>query len=297
MAPSASEPVTASVSEPVKNKTSSGDPDLAFTPDDSTSPPTFTDKHEERKYLKHRLAIAFRIFAQLGFSEGIAGHITVRDPVDPNSFWVNPFGMHFSLIRDEDLIRVDHSGKVVDGGKNWRLNYAAYAIHAEIHKARPDVLCAAHSHSVYGRAMCATGRKLDMLTQDFCIFYNDHVLYPNFAGVVLAAEEGQQIAKCLGNKKAALLGNHGLLTAGQSIEATVAWFALLEKCCQVQLAADASANGRGQPLVVIGEEEAQATWNAIGKAPNGYFMGLPLFQVAEGEFGESTFLGRGLEPL
>lgn len=55
---------------------------------------------------------------------------------------------------------------------------AAYAIHAEIHKARPDVLCAAHSHSVYGRAMCATGKTLDMLTQDFAVFYNDHVLYP-----------------------------------------------------------------------------------------------------------------------
>lgn len=55
---------------------------------------------------------------------------------------------------------------------------AAYAIHAEIHKARPDVLCAAHCHSVYGRAMCATGSTLQMLTQDFCTFYEDHVLYP-----------------------------------------------------------------------------------------------------------------------
>lgn len=55
---------------------------------------------------------------------------------------------------------------------------AAYAIHAEIHKARPDVLCAAHCHSIYGRAMCATGGTLEMLTQDFCCFFNDHVLYP-----------------------------------------------------------------------------------------------------------------------
>ncbi|KAI1335046.1 class 2 aldolase adducin domain-containing protein [Xylariaceae sp. FL0016] len=295
MAPSAIETVTASVSEPVKNR--SGDPELAFIPDETTSPPKFEDKYEERAYLKHRLAIAFRIFAQFGFSEGVAGHITLRDPVDPSSFWVNPFGMHFSLIRDEDLIRVDHDGKVVDGGKNRRLNYAAYAIHAEIHKARPDVVCAAHSHSVYGRAMCATGKTLDMLTQDFCTFYNDHILYPNFAGVVLAAEEGKQIAKYLGHRKAALLGNHGLLTASASIEGAVAWFVLLEKCCQVQLAADASAAGSGKPLVVIGDEEAQSSFEALGKESGGYFMGLPLFQVAEREFGESTFLGRGLDPL
>jgi ribulose-5-phosphate 4-epimerase/fuculose-1-phosphate aldolase len=274
----------------------SGDPDLAFIPDETSAPPKFSNPHEERAYLKHRLVLAFRVFAQFGFSEGVAGHITVRDPVDPTSFWVNPFGKHFSLIKDDDLIRVDHTGTVVEGGKNKRLNYAAYAIHSEIHTARPDVLCAAHSHSVYGRAFCATGRTLDMLTQDSCVFHNDHILYSNFAGVVLASEEGKAIAKQLGTKKAALLGNHGLLTVGPSIEAVVAWFVLLDKCCQVQLAADASASGSGKPLVKIGEAEAVSTWQALGHPAGGYFMGLPLFQVAEREFGESTFLGRGLEP-
>lgn len=174
---------------------------------------------------------------------------------------------------------------------------AAYAIHAQIHTARPDVLCAAHSHSVYGRAMCATGRPLLPLTQDACVFYNDHIVYSNFAGVVLASEEGAMIAKELGQGKAALLGNHGLLTAGGSIEAVVAWFVLLEKCCEVQLLADASSAGSGVPLVQIGEMEAEATFEALGSQVGGYFMGLPLFQVAEKEFGESTFLGRGLEPL
>jgi hypothetical protein len=119
----------------------------------------------------------------------------------------------------------------------------------------------------------------------------------NFAGLVLATQEGQQIAACLGNKKAALLGNHGLLTVGSTIEATVAWFALLEKVCQVQLMADASSAGSGKPLISIREEEAQSTWEAIGKADSGYFMGLPLFQVAEREFGERTYLGRGMRPI
>ena len=86
----------------------------------------------------------------------------------------------------------------------------------------------------------------------------------NFAGLVLATEEGKEIAACLGDKKAALLGNHGLLTAGSTIEATIAWFVLLDKCCQVQLAADASAAGSGKPLVVIGKEESQSTWEALG---------------------------------
>jgi len=294
MAPSATTDTPSA--QPNSKVNSSGDPSIAFPEGGPYGPPSFKDKYEERKYLKHRLALAFRVFAKFGFCEGVAGHITLRDPVDPQSFWVNPFGLHFSLITADDLILISHEGKVIDGGKNRLLNYAAFAIHSEIHAARPDVLCAAHSHSVYGRAFCATGRKLDMLTQDACVFYEDHVLYPTFAGVVLAAEEGKSIARALGHRKAALLGNHGLLTAGRTIEEVTAWFVLLDKCCQVQLAADASAAGSGQPLVHIGPEEAANTWQALGHSPNGYFMGLPLFQVAEAEFGEKTFLGRGLEP-
>jgi ribulose-5-phosphate 4-epimerase/fuculose-1-phosphate aldolase len=74
--------------------------------------------------------------------------------------------------------------------------------------------------------------------------------------VVLATEEGQNIAKALGNKKAALLQNHGLLTVGKSIEETVFWFVSLEKCCHAQLLADAAVAGRGGETVKIGEEEA-----------------------------------------
>lgn len=77
----------------------------------------------------------------------------------------------------------------------------------------------------------------------------------------------------------------------------MAWFVLLEKCCQVQLAADASSAGTGKPLVTIGHEESVSTWQALGNGDGGYFMGLPLFQVAEREFGERTYLGRGLRPL
>ena len=66
-------------------------------------------------------------------------------------FWVNPFGVAFSLINKSDLILVNHGGQVIDGGECRLLNTAAYMIHAAVHAARPDVMCAAHSHSIYGR--------------------------------------------------------------------------------------------------------------------------------------------------
>jgi ribulose-5-phosphate 4-epimerase/fuculose-1-phosphate aldolase len=199
----------------------------------------------------------------------------LQDPVDPHNFWVNPFGVAFSLIKSSDLILVNAEGKVIDGGEVRLLNTAAYMIHHAVHTARPDVMCAAHSHSIYGRTFCALGRKLDTITQDSCSFHNDHVLYDSFNGVVLAEEEGKNIAKALGDKKAALLQNHGLLTVGKSIEEAVFWFVSLEKCCHAQLLADAAASGRGGETVKISEEEAVYTHKTVGSPIAGMFVPNP----------------------
>ncbi|KAJ5605463.1 class II aldolase/adducin domain protein [Penicillium lagena] len=247
------------------------------------SSPVFKDKMEEREFLKGRLAAAFRIFGKYGYDEGVAGHITLRDPVDPTTFWVNPFGTAFSHIKASDLIQVDHHGKVIDGGPNRMLNAAAFMIHSAIHAARPDVLCAAHSHSIHGRAFCSLGRPLDIITQDACAFYNDHVVYKQFNGVVLAEEEGKNIAEVLGNKKAALLQNHGLLTVGRSIEETVFWFVSLEKCCYAQLLADAAAAGRGGETIKINDADAAFTYKTVGTHKAGWFSAKPLFDVIHRE--------------
>jgi len=246
-------------------------------------PPKFDDPYKERTYLKGRLAAAFRIFGKYSFDEGVAGHITLRDPVDPTTFWVNPFGVAFSMIKASDLILVNEEGEVIDGGPCRLLNTAAYMIHSAIHQARPDVNAAAHSHSIYGRSFCSLGRKLDTITQDSCAFHNDHVLYESFNGIVLAEEEGKNIARALGNKKAALLQNHGLLTCGQTIEETVFWFVSLEKCCHAQLMADAAAAGRGGETVKIGDKDAEFTYNTVGTPKAGWFSAKPLFDVIHKE--------------
>jgi len=245
--------------------------------------PKIESKLEEREYLKGRLAAAFRIFGKYGYDEGVAGHITLRDPVDPSTFWVNPFGRAFSLMTKSDLIQVDHHGKVIDGGPNRLLNAAAFMIHSAIHTARPDVLCAAHSHSLHGRAFCSLGRPLDIITQDSCAFHNDHVVYKQFKGVVLAEEEGKHIAEALGDKKAALLQNHGLLTVGQSVEEAVFWFVSLEKCCYAQLMADAAASGRGGETVKIDDADAALTYKTVGTPVAGWFSAKPMFDVIHEE--------------
>ncbi|KAI0928899.1 hypothetical protein AcW2_004760 [Taiwanofungus camphoratus] len=166
------------------------------------SPPKFSSKLEEREFLKFRLAQALRIFGHLGYDEGVAGHISVRDCIRPDCFWVNPFGVHFSYIKPSDLNLVDHNGNIQDeSGPIKLVNRAGFQIHSAIHAARPDVNCAAHSHSIHGRAFSTLGKELDMITQDSCAFYNDHAVYEQFGGIVLDDEEGKRIASSLGSKK------------------------------------------------------------------------------------------------
>src|SRR5215471_9949987 len=98
-------------------------------------PPKFATFAEERRHRKQRLAGAFRLFSRFGFGEGVAGHITARDPEFPDRFWVNPFAIDFTLIKASDIICVNHQGEVVVG--DYTVNTAAFAIHSQVHAARP----------------------------------------------------------------------------------------------------------------------------------------------------------------
>jgi ribulose-5-phosphate 4-epimerase/fuculose-1-phosphate aldolase len=238
--------------------------------------PQFSDVTEERRHRKQRLAAAFRLFGRLGFGEGTAGHITARDPELLDHFWLNPLGMSFRQIRVKDLLLVNHEGEVVEG--SWPLNLAAFVIHSQIHAARPDVVSAAHAHSVHGKAWSALHRPLDPLTQDACAFYEDHVLFDDYTGAVFDVEEGKRIAHALGSCKAAILANHGLLTVGRTVDEAAWWFITMERTCQAQLLAEAA----GTP-VPIRPEVAQLTAGQTGGHRTGWMQFQPLYDqiVAE----------------
>lgn len=238
----------------------------------SSIPPQFATFEEARLHRKQRLAGAFRLFARFGFDEGVAGHITARDPERPDHFWVNPFGRYFGAIRVSDLILVNHAGQVVEG--EGMINAAAFAIHAAVHQARPDVVAAAHTHSIYGKAWSSLGRLLDPLTQDSCIFYDDHALMTEYTGVVLDPGEGRRMADTLGSKKAIILQNHGLLTVGQSVDEAAFWFVAMERTCQAQLLAEAAGTPKR-----IDPEYAALTRSQIGFPLAGWFSFQPLWEM------------------
>src|SRR6266849_2170050 len=200
-------------------------------------PPVFATPAEERRHRKEKLAGSFRLFSRCGFDEGVTGHITARDPERLDHFWVNPF-----------------------------------AIHSRIHKARPDVVAAAHAHSLHGKAWSSLGRLLDPITQDACAFYEDHAVFDDYTGVVNETDEGDRIARALGNKKAGILRNHGLLTVGHTVDEAVWWFITMDRSCQAQLLAEAAG-----PPHSIPHQTAKLTYTQVGSHLAGWFQFQPLW--------------------
>ncbi|KAJ5120418.1 Class II aldolase/adducin N-terminal [Penicillium bovifimosum] len=223
--------------------------------------PKFENVDKQREYMLNHMAGAFRVFARHGFVEGMAGHISLRDPGNPHLFWTNPLGLHFGLIKPSDLILVNEEGEAVGGNMSRPANAAGFLIHSAIHKARPDVNAACHFHSTYGKAWSTFAQPLEMLNQDVAIFYGGaQSVYGEFGGVVLEEGESEALAKSLGGGKGIILRNHGLLTVGGTVDEAAYLFLLMEKSCQIQLVADAAA-AAGRKKLYMDDEAARFTYD------------------------------------
>lgn len=204
--------------------------------------PVFASATDERRYRKQRLAAAIRLFGKNGFGEGISGHISVRDPEDPELFWVNPFGVSFNRVTVADLICVDTGGVVVEG--KHPVNPSAFAVHSQIHQLRPDADGIAHGHTAHSRALGALGRLLEPIDQEAAAFHRNQVFYDDYDGPAINVEQGRDIATRLAGNSAMLLRHHGLITVGGSVEEAAHWFFSYDGCARVQLLAAAAGSTR-----------------------------------------------------
>ena len=207
------------------------------------------DTPDARK-LKVKVAAGYRILARCGMNQGVAGHISLRIPGAPDYFWVNPFGLPFSQVAADTLAVVSHKGELLGG---WPVaNYAAFCIHAAIHLARPDVHCAVHTHSPAGSAFSALNRLLEPLDQVCCSFHDDHAVFSEYDGVVADPSQARGLAEALGDKRALILANHGLITCAATVEQAIIDMIDLDRSCDLNLRALAT----GQPLQRVPPEAA-----------------------------------------
>jgi ribulose-5-phosphate 4-epimerase/fuculose-1-phosphate aldolase len=239
--------------KPASNTTEKQQPDemecqlhtLSRGPNPLRGIPSFPSFQEHRKHICVHMAAVFRNWARNNFTEGISGHISVRDPEFPDCIWMNPIGRHFSLLNGSDMVCLRISdGEIVGGNMTRPVNNPGYYIHSELHKARADIHAICHAHTIAGRAWCAFGRPLDMITQDVCDLYGVLAVDNEYAGIVTAEQEGRQIAAALGPRgKAALLMNHGIITVGHTVDEAAFLLGLVDRSCDIQLRVEAACAG------------------------------------------------------
>ncbi|HTH61610.1 MAG TPA: class II aldolase/adducin family protein [Paraburkholderia sp.] len=202
----------------------------------SRSLPVFETKDAERTHVLQRLAASCRIFGRRGYSEGLLGHITARDPEWPDHFWVNPVGVPLHRVRVSDLVQVNHQGQIVRG--SGMVNPVGLLLHTAVHQARPDVMAVCHTHALHASTWAAFERLLDPITQDACVFFEQQalILEPR---VVRDRDTAIRFAAAFGDKRVAIHAGHGIFTTGQTVDEAAWWFVLMNRCCEAQLMADA----------------------------------------------------------
>jgi len=220
------------------------------------TPPTFDTHAAERTHRLQRLAAACRVFGRRGYSEGLLGHITVRDPEHPDLLWVNPLGISMRQVRVSQLLEANHRGEVVAG--SGAVNPVGLLLHAAVHAARPDVNAMCHAHSVHGSAWASLERRLDPISQDACIFFDNQALIVE-PRVVLDEAAARDFAAAFGDKRVAIQSGHGLFTTGQTIDEAAWWFVLMNRCCEAQLLAEAAGTPKHWPA-----EHARGIANSLG---------------------------------
>src|SRR4029078_3119588 len=194
---------------------------------------------DEPAHRKRMWALGYRIFGALRWGMLGDGHISARDPVFPDHFWLLDWGVPFSAATVHQLVLVGPGGEVkdADGNATGAVNTAGYNIHHPLLAARPDVVSASHTHTAFGTPWPANVEPFRGLRQEACACVFDQELFNDQEVAVLPLDGDKPIAAALGNKKFCILRNHGLLTVGLSVEESIGWFVMAERVAEVHVEA------------------------------------------------------------
>lgn len=181
------------------------------------------------------LAALYRLAALHGWDDLIFTHISARVPGPEHHFLINPYGMMFDEISASQLVKVDAAGEKVEPG-DYPVNPAGFIIHSAVHEAREDALFVMHLHTVAGIAVSAQREGLLPISQH-SLFPLASLSYHDYEGVALNPDEKARLVQDLGNTSLMLLRNHGLLTLGRSAADCFLKMFMLQRACEIQIAA------------------------------------------------------------
>jgi ribulose-5-phosphate 4-epimerase/fuculose-1-phosphate aldolase len=188
------------------------------------------------------LAAAYRLAARRGWDDTIYSHLSAAVPGEAGAYLINPFGARFDEITATCLVKVDTSGRVIDGSRA-PVNPSGFAIHGAIHAARPDVECVIHLHTQWGVALAMLPGGLQPASQ-WAMRLHGRLGRHRYEGLALGPDEQERLVANLGDLDGLILENHGPLTVGRSVAEAWMLMYLLDRAALAQLTAQAAGNGR-----------------------------------------------------
>ncbi len=187
-----------------------------------------------------QLAACYRIFNHLGWTEMIFNHITLRVPGPEKLFLINPFGLHYSEITASSLPLINLEGNPVRETK-WPVNKAGFVIHSTLHGSIAEVNCVMHTHTTTGMAVACLKDGLSP-TNFYAAQLHGGVAYHDFEGITVEEGEKSRLVASIGNKRAVILRNHGLLAWGPSVPEAFMTLWTLQRACDVQIASSSAGS-------------------------------------------------------
>jgi len=223
--------------------------------------------------LRVDLAAAFRLTHHFNWHESVGNHFSAAVSADGQTFLMNPKWRHFSTIRASDLLLLDAGDDSIMQGPNAP-DATAWCIHGTIHRTLPNTRVLLHCHPRYTTAL-ATLKDPAMLPidQNTARFYGRVAIDLGYGGMADSTEEGERIARSLGNHSTLMMGNHGVTTTGATVAEAFENLYFFERAAETLMLAYAS----GRPLNVMSDEVATRTaedWDTYSDSAFAHFEAL-----------------------
>ena len=197
---------------------------------------------------KIHLAAAHRLAVLDELEEGIDNHFTVTVPGTTDRFLILPFGLHWSEAKASDMIVFDESGRTLEG--EGVVELSAQCIHAPIHRITGAGVVL-HTHQTWALALNMLKENRLLPASQTAAFFHGHVAYDDtYTGTADFVEEGERLARLIGDKQVLFMKNHGVLVVGDDMPQAYRRLYKLERVCRAQVL----AMGAGKPLEVLADD-------------------------------------------
>ncbi|MXP65729.1 aldolase [Roseomonas sp. M0104] len=204
---------------------------------------TRSSEEEAEWAMRCDMAAVFRVAARLGWNEQIGNHNSLMLPGEAPRFLINPRGYLFQELCASDLIICDLDGRVLQG--SGELRKVAFHIHARIHLQNPAATCVIHVHPRWLTSLSLLRDTEFALSHHNNLLLNDRMVYDREGDEpVHQNEEGDRIARLMGDKSIMVMRGHGVTVAGPTVHDAFDECYMAERTAMYQM----TALQTGQPL-------------------------------------------------